>query len=198
MKAIASVLLLFACIISLHADILVNGNFADGRAHWKGDARDPDTTTGDLTLANQVNRGGVTITLKKDKWTKIYQNFATREKKLHYAITFTLSSDYRPDRSQTQDSGFAPTPGLDDIEGLPIYYAMNGGEWMCILEQAGMGSSSFPISPDVKKADSQTLSGNLRGATGDETVDMLIVFAFPPGEGSITITNVSLTSGSDN
>ena len=44
MKAITLVFLFFACTVSLHADILVNGDFADGRAHWKGDAKDPDAT----------------------------------------------------------------------------------------------------------------------------------------------------------
>ena len=193
MKAIASALLLFACIISLHADILVNGDFSDGRAHWKGDAEDPDTG-GDLSSAS-AKQSGVTITLKKDKWTKIYQSFSTREKKLHYSITFTLSPDYEPDKSLPQGS-MAPSPGLDDIEGLYPLYGYGSGAWMCILAQ-GYNESSFVLHPNEKKTGSQTLTGVVPGAP-DATNDMIIVFAFPPGEGTITLTKVELTGDSDN
>jgi hypothetical protein len=192
MKALALALLLGASMISLQADILVNGNFADGRAHWKGDAQDPDTG-GDLST-NPTPQGGVVVTLKKDKWTKIYQTFTTHEKKLHYSITFILSADYQPDRHQPQSSGFAPTPGLDDIDGVPIYFAENDGSWMGIIAQTGINSSLFSLQPDLKKADAQTLSGYIQGAP-DENNDMTIVFAFPPGAGSVTINKVALTSG---
>ncbi len=188
MKATAFALLVFALMVPLWADILVNGNFADGRAHWKGDAQEPDTG-GDLTNPNP--QGGVVINLKKDKWSKIYQTFSTHEKKLHYSITFTLSSDYQPDRDQPQSSGFAETPGLDDIEGVPIYYARGQGSWMGIIAQTGRGSWSFRLRPDANKTDAQTLSGTIEGAT-DENDDMTVVFAFPPGSGSITLTNISL------
>jgi hypothetical protein len=193
MKAIALVgLLVFACTISLRADILVNGNFADGHAHWKGDAKDPDTTTSDLSNPNSQN--GVTITLKKDKWTKIYQSFNTREKKLHYSITFSLSSDYQVDHNQPENSGLARPPGLDDIEGVPFCYASDTGTWACMIAE-GLDTSSFSLRPDTTKTDSQTLSGILHGASGDDSEQMVLIFAFPPGEGSITITNISLVGG---
>jgi hypothetical protein len=192
MKAIALLgLLVFAGTISLRADILVNGNFADGHAHWKGDAKDPDTTTPDLSNPN--SQGGVTITLKKEKWTKIYQSFTTREKKLHYSITFTLSSDYQIDHNQPENTGFARPAGLDDIEGVPYCYASNSGSWACIVAE-GLGTSSFPIRPDTTKTASQTLSGFIHGAEGSDSEEMVLIFAFPPGEGSITITDISLTA----
>jgi len=193
MKAVVFALIVLVFMIPLQADILVNGDFADGHAHWKGDAKDPDPNSGDLS--NPTPLAGVTITLRKDKWTKIYQYFTTREKKLHYSITFTLSSDYKPDRDQPRNAGFAPTPGLDDIIGVPIYYGDPGGDWMCILAQAGMGSSSFPIHPNPKKTDPQTFRGVLRGAPGEDPLDMTLVFAFPPGQGTITLTSISMTGG---
>jgi hypothetical protein len=192
MKNLTLFLLVMAAVIPLRADILVNGNFADGRAHWKGDAQDPDTG-GDLSQ-NPSNQGGVTITLKKDKWTKIYQVFSTHEKKLHYSITFTLSPDYEPDKSQPEGS-MSPSPGLDDIEGLYPLYGYRGGNWMCITAQ-GYSQSSFMLHPDEKKTDSQTLTGIIPGAP-DVTNDMLIVFAFPPGVGTITLTKVALTGDGD-
>jgi hypothetical protein len=193
MKALAFALLAFASIFPLRADILANSNFADGRAHWKGDAEDIDSS-GDLS--NSSTQGGVTITLKKDRWTKIYQTFTTRAKKLHYSITFTLGSDYdpivTPEEPYVPGAQILPTPGLDDIPGVPVYYAQHDGSWMAIIAQSGRSSSSFPLRPDVKKSDPQTFSGPLRGS-GDDEVEMNLVFAFPPGDGTITITNISLT-----
>src|SRR5258708_38830555 len=122
MKGFLFALLTLASMISLQADILANGNFTNGRAHWKGDAQDLDPSS---SLPNLSAQGGVTITLKKDKWTKLYQTFTTRERKLHYSITCTLSPDYQPDQGSqpTIPGAFAnPTPGLADIPGVPVYY----------------------------------------------------------------------------
>ena len=189
MKTIALVFLVIALVIPLRADdLLVNGDFADGHAHWKGDAKDPDGSTVDLT--NPAPLGGVTITLKKDRWTKIYQTFSSRAPKLHYSITFKLSGDYQPGRDLPR-SGVGMTPGLEDIEGVPVYYGENGGGWMLILAQVG-DTSTLSLSPKSKNTDLQTLSGVLRGTT-DESDEQILVFAFPPGTGTITITKISLT-----
>lgn len=190
MKAPVLVLLVLACALPLRADILVNGNFADGRAHWKGDPQNLDTSG---NLSNASAQGGVTIMLKKDKWSKIYQTFTTREKKLRYSFTFTLSSDYQVDHDgQTSLPNFSQVLGLDDIPGVPVYFEDRNGSWMLIFAQAGRGSRSLILKPDVNKMDAQTFTGVLRG-TGDDLTQMNLVFAFPPGEGTITITNISLT-----
>ena len=89
MKTVAFALLVLACVTTLRADILVNSGFTDGRAHWKGDAQPLDQSD----LSSPTTSPGVIITLKKDKWTKIYQVFTTSEKKLRYSVSFKLSSD---------------------------------------------------------------------------------------------------------
>jgi len=193
MKAFALILLVLAFYLPLQADILVNGDFADGHAHWKGDAKDPDTASDDLSLSNQANHGGVTIVLKKDKWTKIYQNFNTHEKRLRYSITFTLSSDYQPDRNQPEMAGASPPPGLDDIDGVSVYFAPGNGTWLGIIARAGWSMSYFYPQADPRKTDSQTSSGILQGASNADNTDMILVFIFPPGKGSINLTNISLT-----
>jgi hypothetical protein len=179
-------------MIPLRADILVNGNFADGRAHWKGDAKDIDTNN-----TSAGTQPGVTITLNKDKWTKIYQTFNTHAKNVRYSITFTLSPDYQVQQdSYNAGSGTmsGPTPGLDDIEGMPYLYgySYNGGWMLIVREFGGWGSGSLYPRPDPKKTDSQTLTGEIRGLT--ENAGKIILLAFPRGEGTITLTNISLTA----
>ena len=64
MKRFTCILLVLACLLPLRADILVNGNFADGRAHWKGDLKDPDSAnSNDLSNPSSSNSGGVVIQL---------------------------------------------------------------------------------------------------------------------------------------
>jgi hypothetical protein len=195
MKALALfILLAFASVVSLQADILANGDFSDGHAHWKGDAQDPDTG-GDLT-ANPSSNAGVIIKLKKDKWTKIYQSFSTHEKKLRYTITFTLGADYSPEAHPVV-SDMGPSAGLDDIDGVYPYYGYSyRGNWMCIAAQGGFGRASFSLRPDPTKTGSQSLTGLISGPP-DEHDDMIIVFAFPPGEGTINLTKIELVGASD-
>src|SRR5882762_8971027 len=84
MKHLTLVFLLVALAAPLRADILANSSFVDGRAHWKGDAKEINTS--DLSAGNVP---GVTVTLNRDKWTKIYQRFKTHEKTVNYSISFT-------------------------------------------------------------------------------------------------------------
>jgi hypothetical protein len=195
MRPLAAIFLVIGFSLPLRADILANGNFTDGRAHWKGDAK--EINTDDISSGNQP---GVTVTLNKDKWTKIYQTFTTHENKVQYSITFTLSDDYQVDQERRDmDSGSVsgPSPGLDDIEGMyPLYLFSHRGGWTLIVQDFGAGGSSYiHPRPDPKKTDSQTLTGHIRGLSSND--EKILVLAFPPGEGTITLTNVSLAPDSE-
>jgi len=193
MKALAFAVLVLAFTLPLRADILANGNFADGRAHWKGDAKEIDANANNLTTGNP---SGVTVTLKKDKWTKIYQTFNTHAKKVQYSITFTLSPDYQVQQTTYNGSSgnmSGGTAGLDDIEGMPYLYGYSyRGAWLFVVREFGTPGSTYlhPL-PDPKKSGSQTLTGNIQGLT--DTAEKILVLAFPPGEGSVTLTSISLT-----
>jgi len=189
MRTLAAAVILLMLAVPLRADILANSNFADGRAHWKGDGKEIDTD--DISAGNQP---GITVTLQKDKWTKIYQVFSTQEKKVSYNITFTLSNDYRVDKGAGGSGDVSgPSAGLDDIEGMyPLYAYAMGGAWTLIVEDFGAGGSAFlHPRPNPDKTVSQTLTGHLQGF--DSSTEKILILAFPPGEGTITFTNVSLT-----
>jgi hypothetical protein len=192
MKTVLIALVVLACALPLRADILANGDFTDGPAHWKGDAK--EITSDDLTAGNQP---GVVVTLKKDAWTKIYQTFSTHEKEVQYSITFKLSSDYQVDQSPYDPSSGSvsgPSPGLDDIEGVyPLYaYTYNGVWTLVVREFGGTGWNYIHPRPDPKKTDSQTLTGSIRRLT--DHAEKILILAFPPGKGTVTLTNITLTS----
>jgi hypothetical protein len=200
MKLLA--LMVLACVLPLQADILVNGNFADGHAHWKGDAEDinadgPDAIP-DLSKSDSSAPSGVVIKLKKDKWTKIYQTFNVHDTKLYYSVTFKLSPDYKIASGRGEASYSKP-----DFTDVPIgwfsYWSMPESYWSLIVTTSGEGSDSETskyLRPDPKKPSPQTITGKLNDLQNGAEALFLIVF--PPGEGSITLTNISLSPNDPN
>lgn len=190
MKRIACALLLSACFVPLHADsaILVNSSFADGRAHWGGDAKDPDSAdSAALSMSGSGNSGGVIIALKKDKWTKIYQTFTVRSKKLYYTITFQLSDDYK----LSETSSDYTQADLGDIPGMTWQWPLPENAWSVVVD--GGAFAQKIIQPDLsKKADQQTVSGHLSELSTD--LNAVFVLAFPPGEGTVTLHKVALSN----
>lgn len=190
MKAVALALSVAAMLLPLRANILANGDFAEGHAHWRGDAQDIIST--DLT--NPSPHGGVTITLKKDAWTKIYQTFPARDAKARWSITFSLSSDYHVDPADEKKTGFdiKSIVGLEDSPGFPTFLATGKATWLLIFVGPHLNISGESLQPDEHKSGPQTLTG--AHAFGPIDVpDMLIIVAFPPGQGTVTLTKVSLT-----
>ena len=186
-------LLLLTCILPLQADILANSNFADGRAHWKGDAQDAETADShNLARAPSGNSAGVVIKLQKDKWNKIYQNLTLRDAKLLFTITFQLSADYKLTSQNNDDrsaADFSDVPEINKPRILPEQY------WRFIM--AGGSNVTRTLQPDLtKKGQQQTLSGRFSDLTINSEAVFLI--AFPPGKGSVTLYNVSLSATDPN
>jgi hypothetical protein len=187
MKNLAFALILLICAWPLHADtnILVNSTFADGHAHWGPDAKDIDS--GDLGASSTP--AGAVVQLKKDKWTKIYQVFTVRDKKLYYTITFQLSNDYK---LGSQDSKDHSNADLGDIPGIMWQWSLPEHCWSMLI-QGGDNYTQDDLEPDRSKlGQSQTLSGHLNDLHTD--VESVFLLAFPPGEGSITFSTVSLSN----
>jgi hypothetical protein len=204
MKRTALALLMLASLCSLRADtdILVNSDFSDGRAHWKGDVQDPDTGgSSDLGASTDLgassdsssgNTAGVVIKLKQDQWTKIFQNFTVRSPKLFYTVTYKLSADYKQESTSYQDTSsadFGDVPGINGTWDLCERY------WYLMLP-----GGNFPtrmLQPDLRKKGQQmTLTGHLNGLTTDFETSLLL--AFPPGQGTVTLYKVQLTNTDPN
>ncbi|HEX4141647.1 MAG TPA: hypothetical protein VHY09_14965, partial [Candidatus Methylacidiphilales bacterium] len=172
--------------------ILVNSNFSDGRAHWKGDVQDPDTN--DLaTLGEPGAGGGGVVKLIKDKWTKMYQVFVPPDKKLYYTITFQLSSDYKLVNQNNSDTSVAD---FGDVDAIGFQWTLAEQYWSLITSGNWMTSTKM-LQPSLsKKGQKQTLTGNLTDLTPQ--VETAFLIAFPPGEGSVTFYTASLSKDDPN
>lgn len=173
---------LAAAILPVRADILANGDFQNGSAHWDGD-RKTDTDSPSLT-----------ITLKHDTWTKVYQKFHSADSalKVHVAYQFSADCTFLP---QNGDAGFFVTDGvIRDITGERLANVMSDP-----LPIGGFISVVFdPTKPLVFTS---LLHGNLSSdpqEAGGFFYDLnpheekIFYIAFPPGKGTVTLTHVSL------
>jgi hypothetical protein len=187
MTSIARLLLLLLLLSPLRADqdILVNSGFTDGHGHWQGDAKDVDT--GDLS--SDTPPPGAVVHLKKDKWTKIYQLFTIRDKKLFYTISFKLSDDFKIATTQGGDYSRAD---LGDIPGSMFQWELSESSFTLLI-QGGDNYQETQLRPNLSKlGQSQTLTGHINPDTlGVQAVFLLV---FPPGEGTVTLTQASLSN----
>jgi hypothetical protein len=193
MKRAILALLALTSFFWLHADqdILVNSNFSEGHAHWRGDAQDPDSGSTDLGAINNTdsggNTGGVIIKLKADGWTKIYQSFQVHSDVIFYQITYKLSNDYKQRSNNMQDTSqadFGEVPGFDGAWSL---FEKN---WYILIP--GGSYTERRLDPDQRKKNKAvTMTGRLTGLTKDD--DTQFVLAFPPGKGTVTLFKVALS-----
>jgi hypothetical protein len=176
-----------ACAGAVHADILANGDFTEGSAHWQGD-RTTDTDASSLS-----------IVLKGDRWTKIYQDFHSADASLKVHVTYSLSPDctFLP---QNGMAGFALTNGvIRDVTGLQL---SNVGA----LPIAMGGYISVVVDPSKPLVFTSILSGKVTSdfqtSEGffydlNPHAEKMFYLAFPPGNGTVTLTHVSLEPAPD-
>jgi len=180
MKTLLFASLLLACALPLRADILANGSFADGTAHWSGDAH----------ASTDWNNQGITINLDSSKWTKVSQIFNTRENAFDFSITYKTS----PDCSFGTSGAKLSIGDLADMTGLRFKKAINlkAGTWLLLItDPAALYAQWDMIKPTVGLPNGQTVKGTFPKLAAHEEKTMYI--AFPPGQGSITLLNVALT-----
>ncbi len=187
MRFILAVLLSWLAFAAARADILVNGSFADGRAHWRGDAQDVDA----VNLGGMSSQSaGIVVKLKSDKWTKIYQTFNNRAPRLFFTVTAKVSDDYK---LRGQDTS---TPDFGDLPTDYMPWPMMESSWNLFVSGSGFFMTTKTLRPDARKAGPQTMTGMITDLKNvDEAVFAIF---FPPGEGSITLLNVSLSATDPN
>jgi hypothetical protein len=185
MKTLFLAALALACTLTLKAnDILANGNFVDGTAHWHGDAH----------ASTDWDNQGIVIQLSPSKWTKISQTFNTKETVLDFSITYKTSPD-----CSFSDAAKGTTLSVDDLISLteirfkdPIHLKL--GSWFLMINDPSSNppqGTYFTIQPKLKLADAQTVTGSVPKLAAHE--EKTVFLAFPPGQGTITLLHVALT-----
>ena len=88
------VLLLFcvgAAVAAADDNLLQNGDFSDGIAHWYGDCHTVDSDS--LGLSTPASAPGVLVKLRDGEWTKVIQDFDGKAGIYTLKITYSASPD---------------------------------------------------------------------------------------------------------
>lgn len=181
-------MLLMTVSTACASDILLNGNFADGKTHWHGAGDSPGA------------QGLLVITLKPEKWTVVTQSFNAKAGALQLSITYSLSPDCTLGKSNKLVAPLTPTDlgeacGVDcgffnvTFEKREIFTALVVGNGFLFTE-CPVYHRRYNPSPDSDK--STTFTGQLSAWNGGFD-DAHLCLCFPPGQGTVTLTNVTLT-----
>jgi len=211
-------LLLFAALAlcatqSPAEDILANGNFANGKAGWKGDGKDAGGTSIDDVAASMDNQGsasGMVVSLKRGI-TYVSQTFHSAETALVLSMTYKTSNDFQatgnaragrssgPPGAPTQPGGMPPGMGgsggpITAILGFQVQgeLPMPGKDQAVVLiadpsQNAVISAlSPFPASPGAAHTSTVTLDQLM--AHEEKTLYIFL----PTGSGDVTFSNISL------
>jgi hypothetical protein len=210
MKKLLLVLFTMLCLVTVHADILSNGDFSDGKSHWKGDLRAAsEQQSNDVSSIDHPNTTpGVIIDLKPT-WTQVSQIFNSHETAFTYKITYQLSDDFavgghnspfpmqdRPNMPPhgPPNAGGPPNPFLTQLLNTPVTGdvrpPMGNEVLLLVVDMSNFTCQQVRIHLDPAVKGPQTTTGNLDeiGAHDDKTLYLI----FPAGKGSVTLLNVSL------
>ena len=206
MKKLVAALLLLNSLVFLHADILANGDFSDGKAHWKGDAKSTsDKDAYDMsTVDNPTAPNGIIVNLLKGTWAKVFQTFNTHEDSFNYSITFKTSADYAP-VARSNGMGMGMPPGIPGAPGqrneflstiLGGDYSGNlnpprGNDFLLLIIDMTSSTFSSAVIHTTGSTDQQTVTGVMNHVPAHDEKNIYLIFS--PGKGSVTLLNVSLT-----
>jgi hypothetical protein len=181
------VLFLFLAGLSpaLANDILLNGDFSDGKTHWHGDGDAPDLG------------GKLVITLKPDRWTGVYQTFSAESTALKLKVTYELSDDCSLGAKKSPDDIVSPltASALQEATGLQNgifnitldpYYS-----WVAVFVSGGSLIEEQPAHVQLDKGNPHNLEMTVSPWMG-KFDDVNLCLVFPPGRGTVTLTKVEL------
>ena len=183
-----------APFITHAGDIILNGDFHDGTTHWHGDGQAVDGTP------------GLSIELKSDRWTAVYQRFSAECKTFKLKITYSISDDCTLLTKKSADD-LVPSftsIALERATGLAnhIYdVEMQSGQWVVMaVDPSGYNTSQQTVYLNNRYGgDGSSSSGSDVGNPRTFTAtmyhyayfqDQSLCLAFPPGQGTITITKI--------
>jgi hypothetical protein len=178
LKKLLLAFILTATSLTLRADILVNGDFSNGRASWAGDAA-PESSS------------SLIINLDEKHWTKVSQTFNTHENELNFSVTFQLSPGGEFSKGKSKINGeVSHIIGRKLKKGHPLTLPKNS--WVLILaDYAKELVTTVAIPSKSGVTDAQTVTGTIPRLEAHE--EKTLFLAFPPGHGTVTLSNISLT-----
>jgi hypothetical protein len=185
-KMVTALFLAGAALLPVYADdILLNGDFIDGKTHWHGDGDAPDVG------------GKLVITLQPDRWTGVYQNFNAESATLQLKINYTVSDDCSLAVERAPDNSIPPLTASALLEATGLQTSIYSiklapsNSWMLALISGGTVVHRQPVHVKPEKGLPHYVNATLSSWTGQFT-DANLCLMFPPGKGTVILTSVTL------
>jgi len=190
MKKLCLAFLLVASLQLVHADnVLKNSDFTDGALSWHGDGRTPADMKPQDSLDTNNNYGdqGLIIPLRGHTWTKIVQEFKTRNSSLTLNITYKLAPNTT---FSTVSEDYVNVPHSIGFDAWPPFNGKKGS-WMTMVSDFSKATLFYSnITPKPGSTDQQTESEPIVSLIPEN--EKTICLAFPPGTGAVILLHVSL------
>ena len=187
MKTLALLVLLAGATAAMADDnLLQNGDFSSGIAHWDGDCHTPDATA--LDSGGATPTAGIIVQLRSHDWTKVMQDFDGKIGEYQLTITYSASSDMK---FSDNVKDYTNVPGLLGFSRLRPFNS-TPGDWVVIVNDLGaMRYTYWKISPNMGASGVQTLHLRVH-LDSDASEKKGFYLVFPPGEGIINLQSISL------
>jgi hypothetical protein len=193
MKKLALVLLLAGSPFALADDstnLIRNGDFSSGISHWEGDCHSPSSNDAPADLSAGPNSPsvpqGVYIQLRPGDWTKMTQDFEGKEGTYTFSISYALSSDAT---FSTSADDYSDIPGATGMSRFPKFGIRPGTWGLIVLDLGAWRYWTWEVDPPAAgKSTTYTTAVKITSTDGDKTLCLV----FPPGNGVVTITKVSM------
>ncbi len=171
-------------------EALQNGDFADGITHWHGEGRSPADFASDnpLQASDPLTSKGLIVPLKHTQWSKVAQDFRGHLTTGVLTVAFKVSPDF----------AFSDKP--EDYSNVPSQlgwgwkpFGTPPGSWLLFISALGDTKGTYyPIKTKTGASDVQGFKFKITGLTPLD--EQTITLAFPPGNGTIVILNVSISN----
>ena len=180
---------MFAALSARAEELLLNGDFSDGRNHWLGDGITPAELTPDNPLFTTMGKSSTNeliVPLRPHGWTKVTQSFHTHSAEYNIIIRFKPSLDVIFTKEKDDYDRTAEEVGLWNNV---LYHQFNNFLWGIVDDSRRFWFAGYCDASKLKGAH-PTLQHTMTNLAN--TDDKTLYLAFPPGSGNIIIQSVSV------
>jgi hypothetical protein len=175
-------------------ELLTNSKFDLGNSHWDGDAEKislPDPADANPLAPPPASSTNIVLKLKSGEWTKMSQDFESPGGNMVIKVTYSVSSDFTLSH---RSADFENLPASIDA-GYWWAFSTQPGNWVIMLgDYVARNEQYREISaPKIISSGPQTYTHPITAQSGGKKT---LYLGFPPGTGTITFQEISLTPAS--
>lgn len=193
MKQLLVLAWLFLAPVSLSNDnnLLRNGDFSSGIAHWQGVYETVQAASPSGSSSSSAPTTGALVKLCP-VWSKVTQNFSAKKGDYVLTVKYALSPDLKFSTNPEDYGRVSTLLALPNVGG----FGARIGQWCAVVFDTSTGNSTFWRITPSHGSSVQIFTCRIHLDSDNNQEGKTLVLAFPPGSGSINLQNVSLTAAS--